>query len=233
MITQIQAQIYTADSRGVSGSETHNCFATFNFEEFQELSRNAFGSLQVFNEIILAPQKSIVRVVKARTNVILLPLFGGFDYKDNKGNEEFLRVDQIRVIAVDDDLSFEVFNPYENENVSYLEINFQMGKQYFKNYFEQYLMNFTTRNKLNSLFEIEKALGFIGVYDGRKEGFYTLKNAENGIFVFVLRGAFEVEDRLLLKKDGLALGKTDTIGWEALSEDAILLVIEVPLTQND
>lgn len=208
MIAQIPVQIYKSDSRGFFNSERHNRFATFNFEQYQDLSRNAFGSLKILNEVILAPQERISRVIKSRTNVIILPLFGGIDYKDSIGNEEFLRVDQIRVLAADDELTVETFNPYENENVSYLEIEFEMGRQYFKNYFQQYKFDFNAHNKLHSLFEVERALGFIGLFDGRKHGSFTLRNAKNGVFVFVLNGAFEVEDRLMEAKDGLALKET-------------------------
>lgn len=229
MIAQIPAQIYKSDSRGVFNSGKHNCFATFNFEEYQDLSRKAFGSLKILNEVILAPQQRIIRFIHSKTNVIILPLFGGIEYKDNLGNEEFLRIDQIRVLAADDELTVEIFNPYENENVSYLEIEFDMGKQYFKNYFQQYKFDFNRNNKLYSLFEVERALGFIGLYDGRKHGKFTLRNSRNGVFVFVLNGAFEVEDRLVEAKDGLALKETDKIEWEALSENAILMVIEVSL----
>jgi len=232
MITQIPAQIYKSDARGVFNSAKHNRFATFNFERYQDLSRNGFGSLKILNEVILAPQQQITRGISSNTNLIILPLFGGIEYKDSIGNEEFLRVDQIRVIAADDDLEVEIFNPYKEENVSYLEIDFQMGRQYFKNYFQQYKFDFNAHNKLNNLFEIERAIGFIGIYDGRKEGFYALKNADNGVFVFVIHGAFEVENRLLEAKDGLGIKKTSTIEWEALSENAVLLVIEVPLNQK-
>jgi len=229
MIAQIPAQIYKSEARGVFKSEKHNCFATFNFGHYQDLSRKPFGSLQILNEEILGPQQRISRVIKEETNVIILPLFGGIEYEDNLGNSEFLRVEQIRVITADAEMSFEVFNPYENENVSYLQIHFQKDKQYFENYFQQSEVDFTVRNKLTSLFEVEKAIGFVGLYDGRKGGSYTLKKPENGIFVFVINGAFEVENRLLEAKDGLSMSKVDTIEWEALSENAVLLVFEVPL----
>ncbi|KAF2336509.1 pirin family protein [Flavobacterium daemonense] len=229
MIVQIPAQIYKSDARGMFNSAKHNRFATFNFEDYQDISRKGFGSLKILNEVILAPQQRITRLISSNSNVIILPLFGGIEYKDNFGNAEFLRVDQIRVIAADDDLEIEIFNPYDGENVSYLEIDFEMGPQYFKNYFQQYKFEIAKHNKLNALFEIEKGLGFIGIYDGRKEGFYTLKNADNGVFTFVINGVFEIENRLLEAKDGLGIKKISTIEWEALSENAILLVIEVPL----
>jgi redox-sensitive bicupin YhaK (pirin superfamily) len=160
--------------------------------------------------------------------VIILPLFGGIEYKDNLGNSEFLGIEQIRIITAEAEMPFEVFNPYENENVSYLQIDFQKDKQ-SENYFQQSEVDFTVRNKLSPLFEVEKAIGFIGLYDGRKEDSYTLKKPENGIFVFVINGAFEVENRLLEAKDGLSMSEVDKIEWEALSENAVLLVFEVPL----
>ncbi|MCI9844509.1 hypothetical protein [Flavobacterium pectinovorum] len=229
MIKQIPAQIYKSETRGVFKSEKYNCFATFNFDRYQDLSRIPFGSLQILNEEILAPQHCISRVVKAKTNVIILPLFGGIEYKDNLGNAEFLRVEQIRVIAADDEMTVEIFNPYENENVSFLTIHFQTEASCFKNHFQKSEIDLAIRNKLIRLIEIEETLCFIGVYDGRKEGFYTLRNPNNGVFVFVVNGAFEVEDRLLEAKDGLSLKKAEVIEWEALSENAVLLVFEVAL----
>lgn len=229
MIKQIPAQIYKSETRGVFKSEKYNCFATFNFDQYQDLSRTPFGSLQILNEEILAPQHCISRVIKANSSLIILPLFGGIEYKDNLGTAEFLRVEQIRVIAAEDEMTVEIFNPYENENVSFLTIHFQTETQIFKKYFQKSEIDLTTRNKLIRLIEIEETVCFIGVYDGRKEGFYTLKKSKNGVFVFVVNGAFEVEDRLLEAKDGLSLKKTEVIEWEALSENAVLLVFEVAL----
>ena len=232
MIAQILAQIYKSDSRGFFNSEKHNCFSTFNFEHYQDLSRNAFGSLKVLNEVILAPQQSITRFINSNTNVIILPLFGGIEYKDNIGNEEFLHVEQIGILTAVEELTIEIFNPYEKENVSYLEFEFQMERQHFKNDFQQYKFDLSSHNKLHSLFEFENTFGFIGIYDGRKEGTFILKNANNGVFVFVINGAFEIENRLLEAKDGLAIQKTGTIEWESLSQNAMLLVIEVSLNSN-
>ncbi|MNL57654.1 hypothetical protein D3C87_1812330 [compost metagenome] len=116
--------------------------------------------------------------------------------------------------------------------MGYLEFEFQMEKQDLKNDFQHYKFDLSSHNKLHSLFEIENTFGFIGIYDGRKEGTFTLKNTNNGIFVFVINGAFEIEDRLLEAKDGLAIKKTRTIEWESLSQNAMLLVIEVPLNSN-
>lgn len=45
----------------------------------------------------------------------------------------------------------------------------------------------------------------------------------------MLEGAFEVQGTLLHARDGLALWETDEVEMEALSNDAIILLVELPL----
>ena len=56
-----------------------------------------------------------------------------------------------------------------------------------------------------------------------------IKNKKNGIYAFVIEGVFEVQDRLLHTKDGLAMWDAEEIDFEALSNGAILLLLEIPL----
>lgn len=228
MIQQHLAQIYKAEFRGVTASESFKRLTTFNFEDYYDDSRKPFGSLQVLNEEILAPKHKVTTVLESDMDVLILPLFGGIDYKDNLGNESFIRVEQIRVIAAQKGMSFELSSPYEEENVSYLQIWFDSKNQDFENNFKQFDFGLTNKNELVSLFETSDVLGFIGIYEGRKEGLYTLKDASNGVFVFVINGAFEVENRLLEARDGLRIEQIEAIEWEALSADALLIVLEIP-----
>jgi hypothetical protein len=229
MIKQTPAQIYKSDLRAVSESGTFQNLSTFNFGEYQDWSRKPFGTLKVLNEGILAPLQKTFTFIDVDTEVVLLPLFGGMEYKDSLGNSDFIRIEQIKHISAQKGMSFELFNPYELQNVNYLEIWFAAKTCNFKTAANRFDFGFSERNRMNQLFEFSNTLGFIGIYDGRKEGFYALKNHLNGVFIFVINGAFEVENRLLQEKDGLSLKKIATIEWEALSENAILLVFEVPI----
>jgi hypothetical protein len=229
MIKQTPAQIFKSDLRAVSESGASQIFSTFNFGTYQDWSRKPFGALNVLNEVTLAPQQKTFTFLDADTEVVLLPLFGGIAYKDNLGNDDFIRIEQIKHISAQKGMSFELSNPYDLENVSYLEIWFTPKNDNFKGKTNRFDFGFSERNKMNPLFDFSNTMGFIGIYDGRKEGFYTLKNHLNGLFVFVINGAFEVENRLLQEKDGLSLKKIATIEWEALSENAILVLFEVPI----
>jgi redox-sensitive bicupin YhaK (pirin superfamily) len=231
MIQQHSARIYKSNLRGVLEYESYRCLSVFNFGNYQEIARNPFGSLQVLNEEILAPQQRISMPIEANTQLLILPLFGGVEYKDSIGNESFIGVEQIQIITTAEASSFELFNSYKEETVHYLQLRFKTENSILAPHFQQFDFGLTNKNQLIPLFEIPKSLGFIGIYEGRKEGFYTLKNNSNGVFIFVIHGAFEVENRLLESKDGLSLHKKEVIEWEALSENALLLVFEIAMNQ--
>jgi len=55
-----------------------------------------------------------------------------------------------------------------------------------------------------------------------------LQNYHNKFFCFVIAGAFELENRLLQMRDGLAVNGPCAVELEALSEGALLLTIELP-----
>jgi hypothetical protein len=228
MIQQNPVQIFKSESRGYFVSSGYGCFSTFNFGNYFEESRKSFGFLHFLNEIIQAPQQSIKTVLETDTAILILPLFGGVDCKDSYGNERFVGVEQIQIISAGKATSFVLTNSYEEENISYLQIGFDAKSQDFENNFQQFNFDLTNKNQLIPIFEISNISSFIGIYEARKEGFYSLKNNSNGVFVFVINGAFEVENRLLESKDGLSLSGIDSFEWEALSQNALLLVLEIP-----
>lgn len=66
-----------------------------------------------------------------------------------------------------------------------------------------------------------------GRYNGRAEAIYRVGNPANGVFAFVIQGVFEIANRLLHSKDALALRGFEEIEFEALSNDAIVVLMEV------
>ncbi len=223
MIQQHQAQIYKSDFREISITETGKRFITINASD----NHCDSNYIYLLNEEILLPKCSVITTVESSADVILLPLFGGVEYKDSLGNEDFIRVEQISHIEAKKGMSFELYNPY-GQNVSYLQIWFNAKEQHPQNNCKSFDFDLNLKNQLIPLFETSQALGFVGIYDGRKEDLYTLKEASNGVFVFVIHGAFEVENRLLEARDGLRIEQIETIEWEALSENALLMILEIP-----
>ncbi|KAA9357331.1 pirin family protein [Larkinella humicola] len=231
MLTETEARIYLSDQRGCTQSADYRSFHTFNFGSYRHESRQPFGALTVFNDDTLLPGKSHTLAVSAPTEVMLIPVIGGIELVDGLGESVFMGAGEVFHFTVLPDQEYHISNPFETEAVNYLLLGMNtdpVGSESSER-FPLTTFDLQYRNQLVPVFYSldRNSLGFIGKYEGRHEGGYTLRNAQKRAFVFVIEGAFEVQDRLLHPRDGLALWNLDAVEFEALSADAILLVLEV------
>jgi redox-sensitive bicupin YhaK (pirin superfamily) len=232
MITQSKGKIFLANERGLTETTWFRSLNTFNFGSYQREHKKPFGSLYVLNEDTLDGGKSLKWLVEENTDVILLPVVGAIEFSDNNGNAGILKAGMVHLLSLPSGGSYEVKNPYPDHLVKYLQIWIKTptGKTYssFQSTFD--LGNY----QLIDLFDAgaPKNSGYSGAIiklNGRQEDTYYKKLPANGVFVYSIQGALEVQYRLLHEGDGLALWDADEIDFEALSNNAILLIIEVPL----
>lgn len=222
---QNPVKIYKAAFREGTTSDVFRSIPVFNFGLTNE-SQEAFGNLKILNDETLAPYNSVSITAEETSDILILPLVGALDYKDSLGNTAFLITEQIRIFSAYEGMSFELFNPYEKDLVNYLQIRIANNQEDFTVKSLTKSFDFSKRNELIPIFENNHVSCSIGVYDGRKEGIYHLKDNKKGVATFIINGAFEFENRLIETKDALALWETDSVEFEALSENAILLVLE-------
>lgn len=231
---ELQAQIYKADQRGLTESEIFRRHATFNFGDYKALSREPFGLLLALNDETLGPGNTIFRHIEENTDILIVPLVGALIFRDSFGNENTIETQQVGIFSGEKGNAYQLTNPYSKELVNYLQIWIK-GSDVFKTVSAQHEFSLATRNELLPVFGIgaseisSGACGYIGLFDGRKEAAYHLQHPDHGIFVFVISGAFECENRLVESRDGLALINVAEIEFEALSDNAMLLVMEIPL----
>ena len=228
-MTPTTAQIYLADQRSCSQTSWFRSFHTFNFGiSFQE-NKKPFGTLQLLNDDTLAAGKSLKMQVDENTEVLILPLVGGFEYENNIEQHDFIETGQLLTFTLKKGMSYEIINPYETELINFLQIWIKRNViSSFISKNEIISFNLENKNQLHSTYTpLSKNACFIGQFGGREEGEYTLKNSKNGVFVFVIEGAFEVANRLLETRDGIALSNIEAIEFEALSNQAIILLLEI------
>ncbi len=230
MLEQNEARIYLAEKRGVTFGKTFKRLHTFNDEQYFDESRMPFGTLKVFNEEVLAVNEHLTLTLKERTTLILLPIVGGLAVSFDKSEAEYVLAGQVINFSGEAGDTYKIANPYSEETISFLQIQLKeegsKGRDFCINE-----LNLEKKNQLISFGSNENYF-FIGQYEGRAEGFYELKNSKNGLFTFIIEGAFEVQNRLLESKDALALWNfTDDskIEFEALSNGAIILLTEIKI----
>lgn len=236
MVQQNKGKIFLADERGHNEMDGFSSYNTFNFGQYQLEHKAPFGPLYVLNDDTLAGGKSISMTMQAHTLLLLIPVVGAITYNDNHGNSTLIDTGECQVYAMPNNTTFQIGNPYRNEMVNFLQIWFyntavvedDNGPQVIFFDFVNYKNQLTPIPSDNTPFKLA-----MGKYDGREGSIYKLSDDRNGVFVFVIEGSFEVQYRLLHPRDGLALWEADGIELEALSNDAIILVMEVPLLMSE
>jgi redox-sensitive bicupin YhaK (pirin superfamily) len=234
MIKQSKAKIFLADERGLNETESFRCFNTFNFGNYFNEYKSAFGDLYVLSDDTLDGGKSLSMLVEEKSYVTLLPVVGGISYADSSGYDKLVAAGQALIVLHDEGSEFKISNPFKDELVNYLQVWLRADENdSIKLFLSTYRnVNDNLNNIVPVFWDAKKTFSpfysmSIGKFSGRGETVYKKKYVNTEIFIYVLEGAFEVEGRLLHARDGLALWNTEEAELEALSNDAIILLTEI------
>jgi len=236
MTRQSKGKIFLADERGISQAEWFRSLNTFNFGKYLNEYKQPFGDLYVINDDTLDAGCSIRMVIEEYSYIILLPVIGAIAYNDTLGNNSLIAAGQVEIVTAEAGKTIEISNPFDDGLVNFLQVWVKADR--IKTAKGSCLITYNVNKYMDGLVKISPAalgassLPFtisIGKFNGRGETICHVKNNKAGLFVFVIEGAFEVQGRLLHARDGLALWETGEADIEALSNEAIILVIEIPL----
>lgn len=223
-----EAQIFLQRQRGQFQSDGFRAFYTFNFGNYKAENREPFGSLLAWNDETLLPQCSHEITVNEPVQIILLPLVGAIEINQGDGELTFVDSGESLSLMAKPDSGFLITNPYPDQAVNYLQIRLLLNNSSVQNT----AINAFNLNKKNTLIPIWDAVNnnqtvLIGKYEGRQEGTFSCQNPTNNVFIFIIEGAFEVQNRLLERRDALSLKNVQEVEFEALSNDAIILIVEL------
>jgi redox-sensitive bicupin YhaK (pirin superfamily) len=237
MIPQVPGKIYLADQRGLLETSEFRRHSTFNFGTFQSEHKEPFGRLYGLHEETLAGGHAVEFTVAEDSYIVLLPITGAVAYGAGGEASGTVEAEEIVVLAVPAGTSLHLRNPFADELVSLLHLwvrapaplaapaglTAAFDPQALENRLCE-LVGVPAQRTLPRLpFRIS-----LGRFAGRHEAVYKV-DPGNTLFAFVIAGAFELEGRLLHEKDGLALWNAAEIELEALSNYALVLVLELLL----
>lgn len=239
MSKQVPGKIYLADQRGLLETSQFRRQSTFNFGSFQREYKQPFGRLYGLNEETLAGGHAVEFAVAADSYIVLLPITGAVAFSTGGGTRGTAEAEAITTIAAPAGTVLTLHNPFGDELISllhiwvratqplagpHLAITTTFEGQLLENHLQE-LVSARTEDYPPS----EPDLPFIlslGRFMGRQETTYQVQPGSS-LFAFVIAGAFELEGRLLHEKDGLALWDVAEIELEALSNHALVLVLEL------
>ncbi len=225
-------RIFLADERGLTETSALKRYSTFNFEKYYCEHKEAFGPLFLCNDESIVGGKVTFFLCKEDSLQIFMPITGGIDIVAN-GKEFAVKTGQVQVLNMGKGEVLEISNPYQNDVINYMQ--FGIKTDMFLMRASEMLFGFDFEKNQDQLLEIisNPKLPFklsAGIFAGKEEAIYNMQNPNHQFYAFIIDGTFEIEGRLMHARDGLALWDMEQVKLEALSNNAIVVVLELTAT---
>jgi len=233
--------LHKAGTRGHANHGWLDSHHTFSFANYNNPDRMHFGVLRVLNDDRVDAGMGFGTHPHDNMEIISIPLEGDLEHKDSMGNTAVIKKGDIQAMSAGTGIYHSEYNKNKDRHTKFLQIWVYPNKRNVTPRYDQITLNEAERH--NTLQQIlspnaddagvwinQDAWFHMGKFD---EGFtteYTVKKPGNGIYAFVLKGDITIGNIALNERDGLGIWDTAAIDITAASQDAELLLMEVPMT---
>ncbi len=233
--------LHKAESRGDADHGWLHSRHTFSFADYHDPSRMHFGLLRVLNDDQVAAGMGFGTHRHDNMEIISIPLEGDLEHKDSIGNTTVIKNGDVQVMSAGSGISHSEYNKNKDKLVKFLQIWIFPNKRNVTPRYDQITLNPEDRH--NTLQQIlspnaddagvwihQDAWFHLGRYDKDFTTDYTIKKNGNGVYAFILKGDFTIDGNELHERDGLGIWNTSKISLKANSQDAEVLLMEVPMS---
>ncbi len=233
--------LHKADSRGDANYGWLHSRHTFSFADYHHPERMHFGALRVLNDDYVAEGMGFGTHPHSDMEIISIPLEGDLEHSDSMGNVSVIKKGDIQVMSAGTGITHSEYNKNKDKAVKFLQIWVFPDKKGHPPRYDQIALNLEDRhNKLQQIVSPnandegvwvhQDAWFHLGNFDKGVGADYHLKTSGNGVYVFVLKGDISIDGTELNERDGFGIWETEGFKLEALSDDAEVLLMEVPMT---
>lgn len=233
-------EFHAADSRGSANHGWLQSYHTFSFGGYYNPARIHFGALRVLNDDSVSGGMGFGEHPHDNMEIISIPLEGDLEHKDSMGNTTVIRNGDIQVMSAGTGIYHSEYNRNKDATVKFLQIWVFPNKKNVTPRYDQITLNVADRhNQLQQILSPnaadagvwihQDAWFHIGKFDQDFSVDYSIKKAGNGLYAFVLSGSFEIDGQVLQTRDGLGIREADAVSLKALSPNAKILLMEVPM----
>ncbi|SHG38209.1 hypothetical protein SAMN05444396_11078 [Flavobacterium segetis] len=232
--------LHKANTRGHADHGWLESYHTFSFANYQNNDRMNFGVLRVLNDDRVNQGMGFGKHPHDNMEIISIPLEGDLEHQDSMGNTTVIKEGDIQIMSAGTGIFHSEKNKNHNQFVKFLQIWVYPNKKNVTPRYDQISLDLKDRrNKLQQILSPnsndqgvwihQDAWFHIGRFDKAFSSSYQLKKAGNGIYAFVLKGDFTIGEIKLNERDGLGIWNTDSIKVIANSDEAEILIMEVPM----
>jgi quercetin 2,3-dioxygenase len=232
--------IHKAASRGDANHGWLHSRHTFSFADYYNPDRVHFGELRVLNDDRVEPGMGFGTHPHDNMEIISIPLEGDLEHKDSMGNITVIKNGDVQVMSAGTGIMHSEYNRNKDRPVKFLQIWVFPNRKNVRPRYDQITLNPDDRhNKLQQILSpdpedagvwiYQNAWFYLGKLDKDLTLSYALKKTGNGVYAFILKGDLNIEGNSLNERDGIGIWDTDKISIKAISQDAEILLMEVPM----
>ncbi len=235
--------LHKAATRGHANHGWLDAHHTFSFANYHDPDRMHFGVLRVLNDDRIDGGRGFGSHPHDNMEIITIPLEGDLKHEDNMGNSEVIRNGEIQVMSAGTGVFHSEVNANPGTPVKLLQIwLFPNKRNVTPRYDQQRIDNNKVQNQLKQILSpnpeddgvwIHQDAWFnIGTFDEGAAVTYDVKKEGNGVYAFIIKGSFEINGTTVEQRDGFGVWNTNALEIKALSADAELLLMDVPMALN-
>ncbi len=233
--------LHKADTRGNADHGWLKSKHTFSFANYYNPDRMHFGVLRVLNDDSVEGGMGFGTHPHDNMEIISIPLEGDLQHKDSMNNVAVIKSGDIQVMSAGTGIYHSEYNKNQDKLVKFLQIWVFPNKKNVTPRYDQITLNLADRhNNLQQILSPNKddagvwihqdAWFSLGKFDKDFSIKYQTKRKENGVYIFVLKGDLIINNTTVNTRDGIGITNNENIDIKALTQDAEILVMDVPMT---
>ena len=235
-----QIILHKAETRGDANHGWLHSRHTFSFADYYNPERMNFGALRVLNDDRVEAGMGFGTHPHDNMEIISIPLEGELEHKDNMGNVTVIKTGDVQVMSAGTGITHSEYNKNKDRLVKFLQIWVFPNKKNVKPRYDQITLK--TGDRRNTLQQIlspdpddagvwiyQDAWFHLGRFDNESSTDYALKKKGDGVYAFVITGDITIDGNSLNERDGLGIWDAEKISIKANSQDAEVLLMEVPM----
>ena len=232
--------LHKANTRGHANHGWLDSHHTFSFANYYDPDRMHFGVLRVLNDDRVDAGMGFGTHPHDNMEIISIPLEGDLEHKDSMGNTAVIRKGDIQAMSAGTGISHSEYNRNKDKVTKFLQIWVYPNKRDVTPRYDQITLDEAERhNRLQQVLSPnpddegvwihQDAWFHMGRFDKDFTTAYQLKKKGNGVYAFVLKGDININGVALNERDGLGIWDVETLSLTANSQDAEILLMEVPM----
>jgi redox-sensitive bicupin YhaK (pirin superfamily) len=241
--------LHKADTRGHADHGWLDSHFSFSFAGYYNPQRVQFGVLRVLNDDRVEGGRGFGSHPHDNMEIISIPLEGSLVHEDNLGHREVVSAGEIQVMSTGKGVFHSEYNNNPDQAVKFLQIWVFPNKLNVDPRYDQVRLDPSKgHNALQQLISpdpgsetkaetegswiYQDAWFHMGTFDAGRKIAYDVKKEGNGVYLFVIDGAFLYNGQRLETRDGLGVTDVSHLDLEAAEPGSRILIMDVPMKNN-